>query len=731
MQDILNSLNKVQQEAVTTTEGPLLVLAGAGTGKTKVLTSRVAYIIKQNLARPFEILAVTFTNKAASEMKERIASLAGDLGKDLWVGTFHSICLRILRRFYEAAGLKSNFIILDTEDSQKVLKQIMVDLNIDIKTTPVRLVASLIAKLKDKVIFPEDVPYSENNNLGGNNIRLSQVYKEYNQKLKDLNAVDFNDLLLLCVKIFKEQPEILEFYQKKFKYILVDEYQDTNILQYQLLKMLALKNGNICCVGDDDQSIYSWRGAEIANILSFNDTFKDAKILRLEENYRSTTQILETASAVIANNGARWGKTLWTSKQDGQKIIIHECVDSNSEAKLIATEIARFYRDGFNYNEIAILVRAGYQTREIEENLLKEHIPYKIIGSNKFYERLEIKDALAYLRLCFNLSDNLAFERIINVPKRGIGAKALEKIREVAGSYKLSYFAAVELMLQNQAITGKVVNELQNFVTQIHNWRNQIEKTSLTELTEKILEESGYLAMWRDERTEESKMRLENLIELLNSLSDFNSLEEYLEHVSLIISVDDLNEDNKVSLMTLHAAKGLEFHVVFLSGWEEGIFPSARSIDETGEKGLEEERRLAYVGITRAKEKLIVSYSKRRVTFGSWQDCMPSRFIKEMGTKHIEFKKQQAFDSTWSYEGYNKRSGFKENYQEKSFNSHPYWNNSSSKSFSKTIGFNKGEKVKHQSFGVGIVKKQEGPLLYIDFESHGEKKIMADFVSKV
>lgn len=731
MEKILNNLNKVQKEAVITTEGPLLVLAGAGTGKTKVLTSRVAYIIKQNLARPFEVLAVTFTNKAALEMKERIVALSGDLGRDLWVGTFHSIGLRILRRFYEHVGLKANFIILDSEDSQKVLKQIMLDYNIDIKATPVKFVASSIAKLKDKIIFPDQVPFSENESFA-NNIKLSQIYKEYNNKLQVLNAVDFNDLLLLCVKLFKEQPEILELYQNKFKYILVDEYQDTNALQYNLLKILALKHGNICCVGDDDQSIYSWRGAEIANILKFQDDFANAAVLRLEENYRSRSPILETASAVISNNGKRWGKTLWTSKEGGQKIIIHECVDSNSEAKLITEEIAKFYRDGFNYNEIAVLVRAGYQTREIEESLLKEHIPYKIVGSNKFYERLEIKDALAYLRLCFNLSDNIAFERIINVPKRGVGSKALEKIKEIANDHKLSYFMATDLMLQNQAISGKAASELQQFVRQIQDWHTRVNKENLANIAEEILEESGYLLMWRNEHTEEAKMRLDNIIELLNSLNDFNSLEEYLEHVSLIVSVDDLNEDNKVSLMTLHAAKGLEFHVVFLSGWEEGIFPSFRSLDETGEKGLEEERRLAYVGITRAKEHLVVSYSKRRVTFGSWQDCIPSRFIKEMGDKHVQFKKQQAFESTWgNYGNYNQRNSFKESFQENKNNTSYRNNNFSAKSFAKNNKFSKGDKVKHQEFGLGIVEKQEGPLLYIDFENRGAKKIMADFVNKV
>lgn len=722
MEKILNNLNKIQKDAVTSTCGPLLVLAGAGTGKTKVLTSRVAYIIKADLAMPFQVLAVTFTNKAAAEMKERITSALGASANDVWVGTFHSIGLRILRRFYEKVSLKDKFLILDSDDSQKIIKEILISNNIDIKITPVKFVAGAIAKLKDKGFSVEDVPFSEDISIF-NNIKISKLYKEYSKKLQDLNGVDFSDLLLLCVKLFKENQDILELYQNKFKYILVDEYQDTNALQYQFLKMLSLKHGNICCVGDDDQSIYSWRGAEVANILSFQEDYKQAKVLRLEENYRSTAPILDTASNVISNNGQRWGKKLWTSKDGGNKIIINECIDNSGEAKLISEQIGSFYRDGYNYNEMAVLVRAGYQTREIEENMLKNHIPYKIVGSNKFYERMEIKDALAYLKLCYQSSDNLSFERIINVPKRGIGPKAIEKIREVAINYNTSYFEALQIILQNQIITGKVALELETFFKLITKFNSLLDTDNLEGLAEQVLEESGYLNMWRNERSEESKMRLDNIIELLNSLNDFKTMEEYLEHVSLIINVDDMNEDNKVSLMTLHAAKGLEFCIVFLSGWEEGIFPSFRSIDENAEKGLEEERRLAYVGITRAKEHLIVSYSKRRFMYGSWQDCIPSRFIKEMGTEQVQFKKQQAFNSAWEDDSF---------YSKNSNNKPPNtWVNNSYKNKTKSESFPKGSLVKHESFGIGTVINQSGNMLSIDFENYGEKKIIAGYVNKI
>lgn len=722
MEKILSNLNKIQKDAVISTCGPLLVLAGAGTGKTKVLTSRVAYIIKADLAMPFQVLAVTFTNKAAAEMKERITNALGAVANDIWVGTFHSIGLRILRRFYEKVSLRDKFLILDSDDSQKIIKEILLDNNIDIKITPVKFVSSAIAKLKDKGFFLEDVPFSEDVSIS-NDIKISKIYKEYTKKLQELNGVDFSDLLLLCVKLFKENQDVLELYQSKFKYILVDEYQDTNALQYRFLKMLSLKHGNICCVGDDDQSIYSWRGAEVANILSFQEDYKEAKVLRLEENYRSTAPILETASNLISNNGQRWGKNLWTSKDGGNKIIVNECIDNSGEAKLIAEQISSFYRDGYNYNEIAVLVRAGYQTREIEESLLKNHIPYKIVGSNKFYERMEIKDTLAYLKLCYQTSDNLSFERIINVPKRGIGPKAIEKIREVALNYNASYFEALEIILQNQIITGKLAVELDQFYKLVTKFNLLLDTDNLETLAEQILEESGYLNMWRNERSEESKMRLDNIIELLNSLNDFKTMEEYLEHVGLIVNVDDLNEDNKVSLMTLHAAKGLEFCVVFLSGWEEGIFPSFRSIDENAEKGLEEERRLAYVGITRAKENLIVSYSKRRFMYGNWQDCLPSRFIKEMGTKHVHFKKQQSFNSAWEDGSFHSRY---------STNKPNTWeNNNYKKTSAKAVSFARGSLVKHETFGIGKVINQSGNMLSIDFDEYGEKKIIADFVNKM
>ena len=602
----LKELNEAQRIAVETLEGPVLMLAGAGTGKTRALTARIVHLLNTGSARPNEILAVTFTNKAALEMKNRVAHTLGRAVEGMpWLGTFHSICVKLLRRHAELVNLKTNFTILDTDDQLRLLKQLIKAANVDEKRWPPRHLASLIDRWKNRGWLPDAVPASDANafdNIG------TELYVQYQQRLRELNAVDFGDLILLVVELFQENAEILSKYQKWFKYILVDEYQDTNVAQYLWLRLLAQNHKNICCVGDDDQSIYGWRGAEVGNILRFDKDFVGAKIVRLEQNYRSTPHILAAASAVISGNKDRLGKKLWTENEEGQKVRLIGHWDGEEEARWIGEEIESVQSENRNYlinglDEIAILVRASHQMRTFEDRFLTIGLPYRVIGGPRFYERMEIRDAMAYFRLSLSLSDDLAFERIVNTPKRGIGEKAQQKIQQVSRKNGISLAEGARLLLDEGGFSGKAAIQLGLFLKNLDRWGSIISKgdSNHVELAGIILDESGYTDMWQNDKTPEAGGRLENLKELVKALEEFENLHGFLEHVSLIMENDSEEFEQKVSIMTLHAAKGLEFPIVFLPGWEDGLFPSQRSMDESGVNGLEEERRLAYVGITRSE----------------------------------------------------------------------------------------------------------------------------------
>ena len=661
--DWLEKLNPEQRDAVQTTEGPLLVLSGAGTGKTRVLTSRIAYIMYKQLALPWQILAVTFTNKAANEMKNRVKSIIGDSADSLWIGTFHSIGLRIVKRYYELIGLKKNFLIFDESDQQILIKKVMEeDLKIDTKKCNPSIVLENICRLKDKGFYFDD----ENINMidvETINGRLLEVYKCYQEKLKELNAVDFGDLLLYPLMIFEQNPVILEEFQTKFKYILVDEYQDTNAVQDKILKLLSAKHKNICCVGDDDQSIYSWRGAEIENILRFESDFENAKVIRLETNYRSTPHILHAASCLIAKNKDRLGKELRPCKamidEESKKIQVHGVWNGVEEAREIVDEIEYYQRKGIPLSQMAVLVRAGYQTRLFEEHFIRAGVSYKIIGGLRFYERQEIKDIIAYLRLLAYPQDNLSFERIINVPKRGIGDKTLQNINTYAKQNHLSLFEATEEMLNSNKITGKAALNIQKFIDDFHRWRSiyngdsvdLLDTNKITEhyqLVEIMIKESGYIDMWQNSKKAEAEAKLQNINELLGIIkSDFETINEFLEYITLFTENNQSVLDNQdyVSLMTLHAAKGLEFDVVFLPGWEMGIFPNEKSTQENS-SSLEEERRLAYVGITRAKKIVEIYYAGSRQVFGQWQQNLPSVFLNDLPDEDVE---HTSFSSAYSF----------------------------------------------------------------------------------
>lgn len=625
----LDGLNPEQLEAVTYIDGPLLVLAGAGTGKTKVLTTRIAHILNTKKAFSGQILAVTFTNKAAREMRDRVERLMQEPMDSLWLGTFHSIAAKILRRHAEKVGLKSDYVIIDYDDQIRLIKQILKDRNIDDKKVPPRLALYLIGRLKDKAIKYSAVPSSEDN--GFDHISLRDLYREYQQRLKGLNACDFGDLLLYNLELFQNHQDVFEEYSKRFKYILVDEYQDTNVCQYMWLRMLARGHSNICCVGDDDQSIYGWRGAEVTNILRFDKDFPNAKVIRLERNYRSTQYILDAATSVISNNLDRHGKKLWTDLSDGNMIKVSSYHDDREEARNIAEEIEDLARlRKCKLSDMAILVRAGYQTRPFEEQLNFLHIPYRIIGGQKFYERSEIKDVIGYIRVIVNYTDSLAFERIINLPRRGIGATTMQQMHLLSRQDGCSLYEAAQQMLDRSLIKGKAGAALKLLFTQFNDWRARLASTPHVEVIKEALADTGYLQMWKDEGTDEAKDRIDNVMELLRTLGDYENLSSFLEHVSLVTDVDGMLDENKVSVMTMHAAKGLEFETVFLPGWEEGIFPSQKSLDESGLAAAEEERRLAYVGITRAKSNLYISFANNRRIYGNYQPSIPSRFIGEL-----------------------------------------------------------------------------------------------------
>ena len=640
--DYLNNLNNAQKDAVNYLEGPLLIVAGAGSGKTKVLTARIANIIQKKKAFPNQILSVTFTNKAAKEMQNRVSKLLGAAAIGLsWLGTFHSICAKLLRKHATAIGLNSNFTIIDTDDQIRLIKNICKAENIDIKQLAPRYILAIIDRWKNKGYYPDEVII---NNKDIYEKTILPVYKIYQKKLTDLNSCDFGDLILHVVKIFEKNHDIREIYSKNFKYILVDEYQDTNYIQSKWLRLLSEKNNNICCVGDDDQSIYSWRGAEIKNFLEFDQVYDNTKVIRLEENYRSSQNILSVASNLISKNENRVGKTLKATLDEGDLVKLNCFKNGKDEAIGISDEIENKLKKKYSFNNIAILVRAIYQTREFEERFLKIGLPYRILGGTKFYERAEIKDCVAYLRLIYQEKDDLAFERIVNNPKRSIGDTSLKSIHEFAKKNNICLEISSKKMIEQNLIKPKVKIGLNLFLNALNKWRNdlKIKKINHVKLLQTVLDESGYSSMLKNKKDLDNENRLENIKELLSAMKEFDNLESFLEHVSLATSVDQEWEGEKINMMTMHAAKGLEFDVVFLPGWEEGLFPHQKSIEEKGQSGLEEERRLAYVGITRAKKNAIVSFSMNRFYQGDWIDSMASRFVDELPEKYLE--KNSYFD---------------------------------------------------------------------------------------
>ncbi|WP_207215409.1 ATP-dependent helicase [Rickettsiales endosymbiont of Peranema trichophorum] len=632
--EYLTQLNKEQAEAVIAIDGPQLVLAGAGTGKTKVLTTRIAHILNMKRALPTEILAVTFTNKAAKEMKERVGNLMNDSVDHMWLGTFHAIAAKILRIHSNVLEIDQNFTIVDSTERLKIAKQIFEDYNIDTERFSYKLFLYQLERLKDRGLTPDKVQFADNNAFG--HVKLRELYVEYQKRLVHNNAADFGDLLLYNIELFNGHLNILEHYHSKFKYILVDEYQDTNVAQYIWLRLLAQGSNNICCVGDDDQSIYGWRGAEIGNILKFEKDFQNAKVTRLEKNYRSTSYILGVATKLISHNVQRHGKNLWTDRPGGEKVKLISLYNEVEEARYVADQISQLRRvHNLPYSSIAILVRVGYQTRSFEESLNSFRIPYKIIGGMKFYERAEIKDGLAYIRLLYNRADNLAFERIVNTPKRGIGRATVDAMVLESRAASLPLFEVAKTYAAN-TMKGRSKSALLDLLENFEKWSSMLKYTHHADVVNTMLEESNYLKSLREEDTAEAKERIDNLKELINGLNDFSNIGEFLEHVSLLSDIDTSSNNNVVSIMTIHAAKGLEFDTVFLPGWEEGLFPSTRSVEEKKDIGLEEERRLAYVAITRAKQRLSILFTSSRRIYGHYQYNKPSRFIKELPKSHVQ-----------------------------------------------------------------------------------------------
>ena len=737
----LEKLNPEQREAVLATEGAVLVLAGAGTGKTRVLTTRLAHILENGMAYPSQILAVTFTNKAAREMRERVGDLIGHAVEGLpWLGTFHSIAAKILRIHAELVDLKSSFTILDTDDQIRLLKQIIRAENIDDKRWTARYLATLIDSWKNKGLTPDKLPSKEGFKFADG--KGGALYKIYQDRLKVLNACDFGDLLLHNITIFTQHPDVLKRYHSKFRYLLVDEYQDTNVCQYLWLRLLAQGSQNLCVVGDDDQSIYGWRGAEVDNILRFEKDFPGAKVVRLERNYRSTSHILGAASGLIAANKDRLGKTLWTEQDGGEKVMVTGVWDAPAEARIISSEIENWRSNGGAYNDIAILVRASRQMRSFEERFIALGLPYRVIGGPRFFERQEIRDAHAYLRVVLSPTDDLAFERIVNVPKRGIGQTSVQKLQMAARAMNKSLEATTRELVKTDEIRGKARTSLRAFITDIDRWRQESKLRKHTDLAEHILDESGYTQMWRDNKDAKSAGRLENLKELIQAMSEFDTLEAYLEHVSLVLDVEAGPQEDEISLMTLHAAKGLEFPLVFLPGWEEGIFPSQKSLDENGMAGLEEERRLAYVGITRAREQARIYFAANRQVYGSWQSSIPSRFIDELPPQHVEAQSETGYYHQ-SRHDLDYSSEFSESFGAQ--RSSPGWQRyKDNQSRFQTIeghatrrpakntnsAFSVGERIFHQKFGYGVIRSADGNKLTVAFEKAGEKKVLDGFVEK-
>ena len=733
--DAFKKLNEVQKEAVLHDNGPLLVLAGAGTGKTGVLTTRLARILMENMALPGEILSVTFTNKAANEMKSRVGNLIGDMVTGLkWLGTFHSIGAQILRQYPEKVGLKNGFIILDTDDQLRLLKQIIKEENIDDKKWSAKGLLSLIDNWKNKGLSPNQISSDDGDYFANGKGKV--LYKKYQDQLKFFNAADFGDLILECIRLFNENPDILESFQNRFKYMLVDEYQDTNTSQYTLLKLLSGKWKNICCVGDDDQSIYSWRGAEVTNILKFEKDFLDSKIIRLEQNYRSTGNILAAASKLIEANESRFGKTLWTSSNGGEKVSVTSTWDGEEEARIITDEIEQQSLNKKNLDEVAILVRASFQMREFEDRFVSIGLPYKVIGGPRFYERKEIRDANAYFRLAIQPNDSLALERILNVPKRGIGETTLKKIKDYAKNNNIPTIDSIRDLIKTSEIKPKTKISLGHFIELTERWNDLIAERNHYEMAEIILEDSGYLEMLRNDDTITAAGRLDNIKELFRSIEPFESLNAYLEHISLVMEIDKNPEGNKVSLMTLHAAKGLEFDYVFLPGWEEGVFPNQRSLDEGGVKSLEEERRLAYVGITRAKIKSSIFYAANRKMHNQWLSSIPSRFVNELPEDNIEVNLSHFSGNKGNFTDIKEDDIF-----DQSDYSTPGWERAKIQSLSnKRIQeeeiisldtnpkFSPGMLVMHKKFGKGKIQTVDGKKLTISFGDNGIRKVMENFV---
>ncbi|SFG53506.1 DNA helicase-2 / ATP-dependent DNA helicase PcrA [Palleronia marisminoris] len=757
----LDDLNSAQREAVETLNGPLLILAGAGTGKTKALMARIAHLQKTGRASANQILAVTFTNKAAREMKSRLEKTPFNQREPVrWMGTFHAICARLLRENAELVGLKDSFTILDTDDQLRLLKQLIVAENIDEKRWPPRMLLGLIDSWKNRALKPAKVPASEASEFDH---RGSELYDYYQRRLIELNAVDFGDLLLHMVTIFQEHPFVLLRYQNRFRYILVDEYQDTNVAQYLWLRLLAQGHKNICCVGDDDQSIYGWRGAEVGNILRFETDFPGAKVVRLEQNYRSTPHILAAASGVIDANKGRLGKTLWTAEEQGEKVRLIGHWDGDEEARWVGEEIesmsagTRGLRP-MSLDEMAILVRASHQMRTFEDRFLTIGLPYRVIGGPRFYERMEIRDAMAYFRLAVSPDDDLAFERIVNTPKRGLGDKAQQKIQLAARDNGVSLVDGARILLQDKGLGGKGGAELRVLVDGIARWHDAVRDPDGDHiaLAEALLDESGYTAMWQDAKDPDAPGRLENLKELVKALEGFENLQGFLEHVALIMDNESEAEGAKVSIMTLHAAKGLEFPAVFLPGWEDGLFPSQRSMDESGLKGLEEERRLAYVGITRAEEVCTISFAANRRVYGQWQSALPSRFIDELPEAHVEVLTPPGlYGGGYGAAGMaasaspqimaSQQSDLHDKASRADVYNSPGWRRMQARSQSRPMSqpreqrnmvvdaeaisaFAEGDRVFHQKFGYGTVTAFEGDKIDVAFDKAGSKKLLGRFL---
>ena len=757
----LDGLNPAQRQAVEAMHGPVLMLAGAGTGKTKALTTRIGHLLATGTARPHDILAVTFTNKAAREMKIRVEKLSnGQVVAMPWLGTFHAVCAKLLRRHAELVGLKSNFTILDTDDQLRLMKQLVRASDIDEKRWPPRMLAGIIDGWKNRALIPSAVPVADSGAYDHKGIAL---YTAYQQRLRDLNAVDFGDILLHMVTIFQTHSDILALYQSRFKFILVDEYQDTNVAQYLWLRLLAAGHKNICCVGDDDQSIYGWRGAEVGNMLRFEKDFPGAVVVRLEQNYRSTPHILAAASSVIAANKGRLGKTLFTAREEGEKVRLIGHWDGEEEARWIGEEIEALQRgtrqlDKVGLDSMAILVRASHQMRAFEDRFLTIGLPYRVIGGPRFYERLEIRDAMAYFRLAVSQDDDLAFERVVNTPKRGLGDKAVQTIQRTARDNGVNLIEGARLVCEGKLLGGKGLKELTILVQGLDRWHAQVmaEADTHMELAEMILDESGYTGFWQHDKTPEAPGRLENLKELVKALENFENLQGFLEHVSLIMDNETEEHGEKVSIMTLHAAKGLEFPAVFLPGWEDGLFPSQRSMDESGLKGLEEERRLAYVGITRAEAICTISFAANRRVYGQWQSALPSRFIDELPEDHVEILTPPGlygggFGAAGMAASANPaaQEGIGSDLHQKAADANVYnspgWRRLQSRSQHRGMAqpaqaknnvidlqavsaFTENDRVFHQKFGYGEVMGIEGDKLVIEFDKAGSKHVVARFI---